>query len=377
MYGATFFGPSYFGTAFWGSGGGTSGATTAAATRGPYQFVNIKVAQIIEDAYQRIQFDLAGLNAMHMASARRSMNLLFSEWSNKNLNLWTVEPRLMMLTPNQATYSLIDGTVDVTECLLRTYTRPEGVNTSSAGGVANNAFDNDLATACTQTSANGSISVDYGSGTEQTVQMVGVCSRTEQDYTLVFEYSRDGSTWTTIASLDKFTYPATITQWLVVMAPVAARHFRIRETGGATLDISEAYFCTHPIDTRLGRISRSSYAAIGDKFSSGRPSAFTINRLRTPTLSIYPPPIGTYNLLLYNSIRHMYDVDASADTLDIPQRFFEALVSGLAAKLARKFQPSVATELKNEAEIAFNIAAAEDRDRAPLGIAPDTAGWVS
>lgn len=368
--GATYWGPAFFGNFF--GIGATAGSTPSAEVGS--QFFRIKVAEIIEDAFQRIQKDVVKLNAMDMASARRSLNLLYSQWSNKQLNLYTVEPGFIQLIPNQITYSLPLDTIDVLQVLLRTFSRPTGTYYSLIGGTAANAFDNNLATTCTQTSPDGYIAVDYGSNNDQTINMVGVCSYTTQDYTLKLEYSSDGITWTSVATLEEREYPALETQWFTIDAPVEAQWFRIRETGGATLNVAEAYYVTQIVDNAMGRISRSNQFNISNKFSAGRPSAFMVNRLREPTITLYPPPTSSYILMAYARMRYITSVDTSAEEMTLPIRWFEAAVSGLAAKLARKFRPEVAQELAAEAELSFNIAAAEDRDRAPLSILPNMSG---
>lgn len=374
MNGATFWGPSYFGNYF-GVGPTNANPTPGTTTIGD-SFFNVRLADLIIDAYQRIQLDETGLNAMHMASARRSINLLYSLWSSKNLNLWTVEQNFLDLVTNQFNYALPVDTVDVIQCTLRTFTRPSGTAFSLVGGVAANAFDGNLATTCTQTLPDGTIGLDYGSNNAQLVSMCGIYSFTAQEYDLSFDYSSDGVTWTEVADIGPFEYEAMVGAWFVITAPVQAQFFRMREKGGATLNIAEAYFVTQPVDTALGRISRSNQFNVSQKFSPGRPSAYMVNRLREPTLTLYPPPVSQYMLLVYARIRNMASVDTSAETLTIPQRFYEPLVSGLAAKLARKFRPEQAQELAAEAEIAFNIAAAEDRDRAPLSILPDMSGMM-
>lgn len=369
-YGGTYFGQAYFGNLF---GVGTASASPGVTTTGS-QFFRIKTAEIIEDAYQRCQIDITGVNAMHMASARRSLNLLYSQWSDRQLNLHAVEHGFIQLIPNQITYAIPVDTVDMLQVLLRTFTRPTGTYYSVTGGTVANAFDNNLTTTCTQSVADGYIAVDYGSDNDQLIQMVGICSYSTQDYSLEFAYSDDGVTWTTVASIDEMEYPALETQWFVIDAPVSAQWFRVKETGGATLNLAEAYFTTTPVDTALGRISRSNQVNIAQKYNAGRPSAFMVNRLREPTMTIYPPPTSSYYLLFYARMRYLTSVDSSAEEMSIPIRWYEAAVSGLAAKLARKFRPEVAQELAAEAEIAFNIAAAEDRDRAPLSILPDLSG---
>ena len=58
------------------------------ATSGSYDF-NLNMAEVTEEAFERCGLELrTGYDA---ATARRSLNILFAEWANRGLNLWTVE----------------------------------------------------------------------------------------------------------------------------------------------------------------------------------------------------------------------------------------------------------------------------------------------
>lgn len=345
------------------------------ATSGTYNFSNIDVAELLTDAYQRIGFPEEKLNAMHMISGRRSLNFLLTEWSSKNLNLWTVQQQIVSPVENQNTYTLPSGTVDVIEVFLRVFNRPSGTATSTAGGTASYAFDGLLTTACTQTSSNGRIYLDYGADGSETITMIGVRVAADVTISLIFEYSEDASTWTTAYDAGSATYDSSETTWYMISVPVGARYFSSRAYSGGTQNMTELYFVTQLQDTKLGRISRSNYAAVSQKYQQGRPSAFMVNRLISPTMNIYPAPDDAENtVLVYNRIRHMYDVSAATQTFDVPQRFLEAIASGVAAKLATKFAPERKAELMSDAAAAFAVAAAEDRDRAPFQVMPDMSG---
>ena len=50
---------------------------------------NLDVAEVIEEAYERCGLEVrSGYDAK---TARRSLNLMFAEWANRGLNLWTVK----------------------------------------------------------------------------------------------------------------------------------------------------------------------------------------------------------------------------------------------------------------------------------------------
>jgi hypothetical protein len=78
---------------------------------------NIEISDLIEDAYER-----AGLEARtgyDYRTARRSLNMISAEWSNRGLNLWTVEQLSITLSPNVSTYILPADNIDVIDAIVR------------------------------------------------------------------------------------------------------------------------------------------------------------------------------------------------------------------------------------------------------------------
>ena len=53
-------------------------------------------------------------------TARRSLNLMFAEWANRGLNLWTIEQREVLLTVGVHEYDLPADTVDALSAVIRT-----------------------------------------------------------------------------------------------------------------------------------------------------------------------------------------------------------------------------------------------------------------
>jgi hypothetical protein len=73
--------------------------------------------KIIEEAYERCGLEVrTGYDAR---TARRSLNLMFAEWANRGLNLWTVAQGTTTLTQGTSTYTLAADVVDILEMVLR------------------------------------------------------------------------------------------------------------------------------------------------------------------------------------------------------------------------------------------------------------------
>jgi len=87
------------------------------ATSGTTAF-NLDLSEIVEESFERCGAELR--TGYDLRTARRSMNLLFADWANRGVNLWTVEQGSIPLVQGTATYNLPDYTVDLLEHVIRT-----------------------------------------------------------------------------------------------------------------------------------------------------------------------------------------------------------------------------------------------------------------
>ena len=86
------------------------------ATSGSRDF-NMDVGEIIEEAYERCGLEVrTGYDAR---TARRSLNLMFADWANRGLNLWTVKQATITLTQGQAQETLTSDVVDILDVVVR------------------------------------------------------------------------------------------------------------------------------------------------------------------------------------------------------------------------------------------------------------------
>ena len=78
---------------------------------------DLDVAANIDEAYDRCGLEVrTGYDAK---TARRSLNLMFAEWANRGLNLWTVKQATQALTQGTATYSFSADYTDLLEVVIR------------------------------------------------------------------------------------------------------------------------------------------------------------------------------------------------------------------------------------------------------------------
>ena len=87
------------------------------ATSGTSTF-NLDLSEIVEEAFERCGSELR--TGYDLKTARRSLNLMFADWANRGINMWTFEQGTQTLTPGTATYALPADTVDLMEHVVRT-----------------------------------------------------------------------------------------------------------------------------------------------------------------------------------------------------------------------------------------------------------------
>ena len=80
---------------------------------------NPTLNDIVEEAFERVGLELR--TGYDFRTARRSLNLLLTEWANRGINLWTIDTDSIPLIQGVNTYDLPDDTVDLLEHVIRNY----------------------------------------------------------------------------------------------------------------------------------------------------------------------------------------------------------------------------------------------------------------
>lgn len=79
---------------------------------------NLDLSEMVEEAFERCGSELR--SGYDLRTARRSLNLLFADWANRGINLWTIEQGQIPLVQGTNTYDLPVDTVDLIEHVIRT-----------------------------------------------------------------------------------------------------------------------------------------------------------------------------------------------------------------------------------------------------------------
>ena len=352
-----------------------------ATTSNTYLFgSNTQLDDLFREAYERIGIIGNDQTPLNVESAIMSGNLELSSWPGRGLNLWLIQREMFTLYPNQPIYQLPVNTVRVLEVVASSPTRLNtgGTAYSSNGGSAQNCFDPNATAGCTQTASNGNISYDYGLGNSNSILYVGITPLAQATYSLVVEYSFDNVNWFSIYTAPSQTYFANQIKWFVIENALNARVWRIRETGGATLALQQIYF-TQPTnvgsgDRLLTALSRSEWISIATKMNTGFPSGYYFNQTVNPTIALWPVPGPgniNYSNILYSNYRYAQDITQMFQNVEVPQRFYDALVAGIACRLALKFAADRYPLMKQEAFEAYALAAKTDFENVTIRFNPD------
>lgn len=103
----------------------------------------------------------------------------------------------------------------------------------------------------------------------------------------------------------------------------------------------------NPTDTEMYGITRNEYLTIANKNDQGRPDRFWVERLVRPVVHYWQAGSNTSDQIVYNVFRQNQDVGGSLNaTLGIPTIAYDALVAGMAARMALKWNPQKYTLLQ-------------------------------
>jgi hypothetical protein len=307
--------------------------------------------KVIENAARRCKLPPQSLSAEHVEVANDQLYLLLSDLSNRGIQLWCIEKQIYPLYDGVGTIPLDTGTLDVLNSNLRTLQQVTGTNTDT------------------------STSRQVFFPTATFVTTVGI-KWTAPAVPISLQRSDNGIVWTTIQT-ETPTASAGEWTWFDLDSSVAAPYFRVLATSG-TLGFSRIYLANTPTEIPLARLSRDDYTNLPNKsFQSNRPLQFWLDRqVVQPVMYMWPVPNNSaedYQIVIWRQ-RYIMDVGSMTQEIEVPQRWYDAIVSMLAAKLAMEYievDAQMIPMLDAKAKEALYFAQQEERDNSPMMILPN------
>jgi hypothetical protein len=298
----------------------TSGQTT----------FNLDLTELVEEAFERAGSEMR--TGYDLRTARRSLNLMFADWANRGINLWTIEQGTINLVQGQNTYPLPDDTVDLLEHVIRT-----NANSTS------NQSDLTITRISVSTYATLPNKLAQGRPIQVWIQRYnGQTSPVSANLTVGITNT---ATTITLTSVDNLP---------------AAGFVKINSE-----IINYGYI--------LGNTLYNCFRAQQNTLAVSHAVGSTVYWQQTPAITVWPTPDNTTTYqFVYWRMRRTQDAGGGVNVMDVPFRFIPCMAAGLAYYVALKVPDGMQRldVLKMQYDETWELAAQEDHEKASLRLVP-------
>lgn len=313
--------------------------------------------KIIDHAFRKCRLAPEGVGGEQMVTSQETLYLLLSALANRGLQLWCIEKLILPLQSSNAQVPVGNGIVDVLNTNYRTVEAQTGVTT-----VANTSYT----VAFTSPTSISTVGLRYGSNVTSSY---------------LIQTSTNGTTWTTLLTMDAAGLNNKWT-WKDVPVPPTTSFIRVFGYGSSSFAPAQVVFGNTPNEIPMARLNRDDYSNLPNKTFQGKPLQFWLDRtLDEPIMYIWPVPSPSTAIAQVCTYvkRYIMDVGTLTEEIEVPQRWYEAIVYQLAARLAEELpqvDPSMLPILDQKAMRALNEAEMEERDNSPIYFTPNIAVYT-
>lgn len=291
---------------------------------------NMDFTEIAEEAWERAGREMR--SGYDLRTARRSMNLMTIEWSNRGLNMWTIEEGSITLEPGLNTYPLPVDTIDLLDQVIRT-----GGNSAS---------------------------------TQADLNISRISVSTYATIPNKLQQARPIQVW--IQRLSGEVSPTSLTLSGAITATdttiTLSSTTGLAAAGYINLD-NETIYYGYISGNQLGGVFRGQNGTTASVHADA--TKVYVNQL--PAVTVWPTPDNstTYQFV-YWRMRRIQDAGSGIQIADMNFRFLPCVVAGLAYYIAMKVPELMGRMdmLKAAYDEQFNLAAGEDHEKAPLRFVP-------
>jgi len=308
--------------------------------------------KVIDQAYRRCKIPAQGITSEMQVDAQDSLYLLLSELANPKPPSWCLQRQIYPMYQNQPVVTLTTGTVEVLNCNYLTLQELTGATTSVSLSYTVNFTG-----------------TDDGVGTVNTVGIKWAGA----SVAITLQTSTNGTTWTTVGTQAAGAVAGEWT-WVDISAALPKAYFRFTST--TALSMTEVYLGTSPSEIPMGVLNRDTYVAQSNKAFPGRPTTYWFQRnIAQPVLNLWPAPneAAEHAQLIVWRHRHIMDVGTLQQDVEVPQRWLEAIIASLAAKVGAEtpqVDNNLVLVLEQKATAALQRAWDGDNDGSPIMIQP-------
>jgi hypothetical protein len=300
-----------------------------AQTSGASSF-NLDLTELVEEAFERAGGELR--TGYDLRTARRSLNIMFADWANRGINLWTIETGTIDFVQGQNTYALPDDTIDLLEHVIRT-----GANIAA---------------------------------TQADLTITRISVSTYATIPNKITQARPIQVW--IQRYNGQTSPTGLT----LSGAVTSTDTEI--TLDSAVGLPAAGFVK--IENEIinygyidGNVLYNCFRAQQNTTAASHASGTTVYWQQVPAITVWPTPDNAQQYqFVYWRLRRTQDAGGGVNIMDVPFRFLPCMAAGLAYYIAGKV-PMGAERLpflKAQYDEAWELAAYEDHEKAALRLVP-------
>ena len=304
--------------------------------------------KVVDHAFRRCRLPAQAITAEMQSYALESLRFMLNELANIKTPSWCIEKLVLPMYQNQPIVTLPAGTVEVLNLNYRTLQLLSGASVTTSTSYA----------------------VDFT--TQTTVDTVGI-KWSAAAVPVTFQVSTNGSVWTTVGTSSASAAAGEIT-WTDISGALPYNYFRITAT--APLNFSAITLGNLPQEIPLGQLNRDSYVNQSNKVFPGRPSNYYFQRdLPEPIVNLWPAPFSAAEqaqLVLWRH-RQIMDTENLQQQVEMPDRWQEAIINGLAARVAAEtpaVDAALIPVLDQKAALSQQRAWDGDNDGSPIQINP-------
>lgn len=348
-------------------------------TSGTVSTTVFQTRKLIEHAYRRVGVIPEQLTPDRVQTALDLLYLRLSAIANEGYPLWAIQKEILPLYYGTQTVLTPVGTVNLQNCNLRTLQRLTGTPSASEGE-AQDAFDGDLETECTQVSDGGWIQIE--AQTPSRVTTLGILPNVSDTWDISLQGSEDGISFTTLRTFSGFEASMGEWFWVDLEGIRPWKVYRLQAEAGTVLDVVEFYLGNQPREIPLAPINRDDYYNLPDKVFLGRPTQYWYDRQRVqPVINLWPAPAEefTFAQLVLSVHRQIEDVGTMIQEVEVPQRWKLAIMSKLAADVGLadpEADPGKVAIASAEAETEWSKAWAGESDSSPVYLRPNISPYT-
>ena len=291
---------------------------------------NLQLTELVEEAFERAGRELR--TGYDLKTARRSLNIMFADWANRGINMWTIEQGTIDLVQGQNTYALPNDTIDLLEHVIRTQANQQ-----------NNQAD-------------------------LTITRISVSTYATLPNKL--QQARPIQVW--IQRLNGMTSPVSA----ALVGNISATDTEI--TLSSVINLPAAGFIK--IDNEIinygyitGNTLYNCFRGQDNTTAAAHLTGATTYWVQLPCVSVWPTPDGSQPYqFVYWRLRRTQDAGGGVNVMDVPFRFIPCMAAGLAYYVAGKIPEGFERlpMLKAQYDEAWELSSSEDREKAAFRLVP-------